>query len=304
MNPRVLLIDDDVDILDSYEDLLRAGGYAFGRARSGAEALRRLDAEGPWDVVLVDERLSGPGGGASATPLIEEIAARAPSAHVIVVTGFARKELVASALAAGAWDYLQKDGFIELLLPVKVRQAVTMAVARRIARAPREEVEGSLRATWAECQAATDRQRKGGLLEQTLKLVFHTMPGLEYVTTNWRSEVEELDLVVRNESLDPLLSREGSIWLVECKNWTARVDPKEIRVLRDKLRSRHGRAGFGIFVAAGGFTSNVTTVLQQQSNEPELIVAIDGAQLDAWIQSTDRVAWLKERLQGAILRAP
>lgn len=303
MNPRVLLIDGDEDILDSYEDLLRAGGYAFGRARSGAEALERLDAEGPWDVALVDERLSGPGGAASATSLIAEISARAPSAHVIVVTGFARKELVATALAAGAWDYLQKDDFLTLLLPVKVRQAVTMAVARRIARAPRHEVERSLRAVWAECQVATDRQRKGGLLEQTLKLLFHTMPGLEHVNTNWRSEVEELDLVVRNESPDPVLSKEGSIWLVECKNWSSRVGPNEIRVLRDKLRSRHGRAPFGIFVAAGGFTSNVTTVLQQQSNEPELIVAIDGVQLDAWIQSTDRVAWLKERLQGAILRA-
>ena len=269
-----------------------------------AEAVGLLDAEGPWDVVLVDERLSGPGGGTSATSLIGEISARAPSAHVIVVTGYARRELVAGALAAGAWDYLQKDDFLQLLLPVKVRQAVTMAVARRIARAPRHEVERSLRAVWAECQVATDRQRKGGLLEQTLKLVFHTMPGLEYVTTNWQSESEELDLVVRNESTDPVLSKEGSIWLVECKNWSAKVDPKEIRVLRDKLRSRHGRAPFGILVAAGGYTSNVATVLQQQSNEPELIVAIDGAQLDAWIQSPDRVLWLKERLEAAILRAP
>ncbi len=304
MNPRVLLIDDDEDILDSYEELLRAGGYAFGRARSAGEALGLLNAEGPWDVVLLDERLSGPGGGASATSMIGEITARAPSAHVIVVTGYARRELVASALAAGAWDYLQKDDFLQLLLPLKVRQAVAVAVARRLARAPREAVEQSLRAVWAECRVATDRQRKGGLLEQTLKLVFHTMSGLEHVSTNWRSEVEELDLVVRNESTDPMLHKEGSIWLVECKNWSGRVDPKEIRVLRDKLRSRHGRARFGIFVAAGGFTSNVAPVLAQLSNEPELIVAVDGAQLDAWIQATDRVAWLKERLQGAMLRGP
>lgn len=304
MNPRILLIDDADDILDTYEDLLGAGGYTFGRARSAAEALARLDAEGPWDVVLLDERLHGPGGGESATPLIAEIAARAPTAHVIVITGYARKELVASALAAGAWDYLQKDEFLSLLLPVKVRQAMATALARRLARADRSEIDTALRERWAACRAETDRLRKGGLLEQTLKLLFHTLPGLEHVTSNWRTESEELDLVVRNESPDPVLSKEGSFWIVECKNWSKRVDPDQVRVLRDKLRARHGRTPFGILVAAGGFTKNVATVLQQQSNTSELIVTLDGDQLDAWIHTPDRVAWLKERVQNAVLRGP
>lgn len=123
MNPRILLVDDDPDVFDSYEDLLRHGGYTFGRARSRDEALGRLDAEGPWDVVLLDERLEGPGGGASGAALVAEITARFPDARVLVVTGYPRKELVRDALAAGAWDYLQKDEFLSLLLPQKVRQA-------------------------------------------------------------------------------------------------------------------------------------------------------------------------------------
>lgn len=302
MNPRILLVDDLVDTLESYEELLRHGGYTFGRATSRAEALERLDAEGPWDVVLVDERLNGPGGDPSAATLIGDVAARAPDAAAIVVTGYARPELVRRALAAGAWDYLQKDEFLGLLLPVKVRQAVTVAVERRLTRAAPAEVERDLRSAWAEARTTTDRNRKGARLEQTLRLLFRTLPGLSHVRTNWQSEQEEIDLVVRNESADRLLSQEGSLWLVECKNWSAPVDPQVVTAFRAKLRDRYQRVRLGIFVAASGFTRNVQPVLTRQSNEPELVLPIDGDALTAWIDAPDRVAWLKQRLEEGMLR--
>lgn len=75
MNPRILLIDDQEAVLDAHADTLGTG-YEFGRARSQVEALALLDSEGPWDVVLLDERLNGPGGGDTAASLIVEIAGR------------------------------------------------------------------------------------------------------------------------------------------------------------------------------------------------------------------------------------
>lgn len=299
MNPRILLVDDDPDVLDSYEDLLRHGGYTFGRARARDEALRLLDAEGPWDVVLLDERLEGPGGGASGAALVGEISARFPDARVLVVTGFPRKELVRDALAAGAWDYLQKDEFLALLLPQKVRQAADLALTRRIAHASGADRERALRTTWAAARTERDRNRKGALLEQTMRLLFETLPGLEHVRTNWRSEVEELDLVVRNESADPILSKEGSFWLVECKNWSGKVDPEVVRNLVGKLRERRGRAPLGFLVAVNGFTRAVDVVAERHD---ELILFLDGDALTAWIDTPDRVGWLKTRLEAAVLR--
>lgn len=303
MNPRILLIDDLEDILDSYEDLLRAGGYTFGRARNRDEALARLDGEGPWDVVLLDERLNGPGGGESATALIADIGARFPDARVIVITGYARKELVAAALAAGAWDYLQKDEYIHLLLPVKVRQAADVAVERRLARAAPAEVEAALHAAWATARTSKNRHEKGAALEQTLRFLFHTLPGLSHVRTNWSNETEEIDLVVRNESADAFLQKEGSLWLIECKNWSKPVDPQVVTAFRSKLEDRFERCRLGIFVAASGFTTNVDPVLLRKTNQPELIVTMDGDQLGAWIDAADRIGWLKARIENAMLRS-
>jgi CheY-like chemotaxis protein len=302
MNPRVLLVDDDEDVLVSYEDLLRKGGYTFGRATSREEALRLAEGEGPWDVALVDERLNGPAGPAGAASLVGALAARAPEVLALVVTGYAREELVRDALVAGAWDYLQKDQFLPLLLPQKVRQATEVAVARRLARTSPADLEKELRSSWQQARHETDRHRKGRLLETTLRLLFQTLPGLSNVRTNFRSEAEELDLVVRNESTDPLLVREGSLWLVECKNWSRAVDPKEVTAFRAKLRDRFTRTRLGLFVAIGGFTENVGKVLSRQSNEPELVLTVDGAELTAWIEATDRVEWLKSHLERALLR--
>lgn len=303
MKPKILLVDDDRDVLDSYEDLLRAGGYDFGRALSRDEALAKMTTEGPWDVVLLDERLNGPGGGESATALIGELSGRFPEAKAIVITGFARKELVRAALNAGAWDYLQKDDFLQYLLATKVRQAAEIAVERRLAHASQPDVENALQNAWKEAQTARDRHRKGAALEQTLRFLFQSLPGLSHVRTNWQSDVEEIDLVVRNESTDPYLQKEGSLFLIECKNWSKAVEPQVVTAFRSKLRDRYGRTTLGIFVAASGFTRNVESVLLRQSNERELVLLLDGTQLGAWIQASNRIAWLKEQIEEAILRA-
>jgi CheY-like chemotaxis protein len=303
LNPRILLIDDLSDILDSYEDLLRAGDYTFGRARSRDEALTRLDEEGPWDVVLLDERLNGPGGGESATTLIADIGARFPDARVIVITGYARKELVSAALSAGAWDYLQKDEYLPLLLPTKVRQAADVAVERRLARAAPAEIERALHASWTTARTSRNRHEKGAALEQTLRYLFHTLAGLSHVRTNWSNESEEIDLVVRNESVDPFLQKEGSLWLIECKNWSKPVDPQVVTSFRSKLVDRFGRSRLGIFVAASGFTANVDPVLLRMANNKELIVTIDNDQLQAWIDSANRIEWIKSRIEEAMLRS-
>jgi hypothetical protein len=115
--------------------------------------------------------------------------------------------------------------------------------------------------------------------------------------------VEELDLVVRNESADPLLAREGSLWLVECKNWSSPVDPQTVTAFRSKLRDRYQRVRLGIFVAASGFTRNVEPVLLRQTDHAELVVPLTGDQLNAWIEAPDRVAWLKRRIEEGVLRA-
>ena len=50
---RVLVVDDDPDILEALSEILEAEGYDVQRARNGREALQRLE-QGLPDLVLLD----------------------------------------------------------------------------------------------------------------------------------------------------------------------------------------------------------------------------------------------------------
>lgn len=306
MNPKILLIDDDPAVLLTYEETLGDVGLPVHKVTGHEEARAALRDDGPWDVVVLDEKVRGPGGPASAAAFLPEIASLDPAARTIVITGFATPALARAAVEAGAWDYLQKDAeLLFTLLPLRVRNAVEAARERRLRGASPEEIERRLRETWERARRGEeDANTKGRLLEEALLLLFRTLPGLSNVTANRRGIAEEFDLVVRNESDDALLSKEGSFFLVECKNWSKKVGAPELTVFAEKLRARFGRVRLGILVAVGGFTEGVRTLIASRANESGLVVLIDGDELDGWISSADRLEWLKGRIEQAALRQP
>jgi CheY-like chemotaxis protein len=53
---RVLVVDDDHDVLEVLQDSLAGEGYAVATARNGAEALERI-RQAPPDVILLDMRM-------------------------------------------------------------------------------------------------------------------------------------------------------------------------------------------------------------------------------------------------------
>lgn len=304
MNPKILLIDDDPDALLTYAEILGDHGFDVSKALTREAAVAALDEGGPWDVVVLDEYLRGPGGPATATELLLDISTRAPEARTIVISGFATQELVRTAMMAGAWDYLEKDSrYMSLLLPARVRHAVEAAQERRLRKIAPGELERELRQTWIDSQlGGLQAHKKGRLLEQTLSLLFRTIPGLNEVSVNRRGTAEEFDIVVTNDSTDPVMSKEGSFFLVECKNWSAKVDPKELDAFRTKLRDRFGRVRLGLLIGIGGFTEGVATKIARWSNETQLVVLLDAQDLSAWIEADDRVTWLKRKVQAATLR--
>lgn len=103
MAPRVLVVDDEADLVASYERLLRRQGYGIVATGTLREGLAMV-ARGPLALVITDLRLPDGDG-------LEIVrAARRPPAPVpvLVVTGFATKQSRALALAAGASAYLSK----------------------------------------------------------------------------------------------------------------------------------------------------------------------------------------------------
>ena len=92
---RILLVDDNVDLVDNLGEILEGEGYEVLRATSCATARARA-AEG-FDVALVDVRLPDGDG----TELAAELH-RTHSAEVVLLTGFASVESAAAAIRSGA----------------------------------------------------------------------------------------------------------------------------------------------------------------------------------------------------------
>jgi CheY-like chemotaxis protein len=293
LGPKILIVDDDPNCVRMYLEILKEEGYTAESAANRAEALARLDA-GDWAIVLLDQRLRGADGPDSGLDLLDEVSRRSPGAKSIVITAYADSRAVERAFALGAFDYLEKTDVLDALLRIKLRSAWDSVRAREAGALARDQLDEELRATWRACIAEPDRHRKGALLEDAMDTLFRTMPGFVVVNKRRSNDVEELDLVVRNESPDPFWSHEGPYLLVECKNWVAPVGRREFDVFRAKMNRRHQRCRLGIFVAIGGFTEPFLSVATLGAAEsPELVLPVDRADLESWVDSSDRVQFIK-----------
>ena len=115
---RVLLVDDDPDLLHLLSLRLSAAGYETDRAQSGEEAMNRLEVQRP-QVVITDLRM----GGMDGMALFAAIRRRTPSLPVIILTAHGTIPEAVEAIRQGAFAFLTKpfDGG-ELL--TRVREAV------------------------------------------------------------------------------------------------------------------------------------------------------------------------------------
>jgi CheY-like chemotaxis protein len=100
---RVLVVDDDVDLIESYRGVLESAGFAVSTAMTGEDALAAALVERP-DVVMTDVSMPTMDGFELIQRLKEELGAEAPP--VVVVSAFEITEW--EAMAQGAELFLEK----------------------------------------------------------------------------------------------------------------------------------------------------------------------------------------------------
>lgn len=135
-------------------------------------------------------------------------------------------------------------------------------------------------------ERASTTQEKGRSLEELCSRLFESVPGLR-VTQRIRTETEEIDISVLNDSEDPRLRREGAIILAECKNWSGRCGKNEFVVFKAKLENRSGRSTLGVLISWNGFADTITKEMLRGSREELLIVPLAGQDIRAAVQSGD-----------------
>ncbi|MGI9428185.1 MAG: sigma-54-dependent transcriptional regulator [Bythopirellula sp.] len=99
----MLLVDDDLQILESMADWLRDQGLAVDTSTGYADALDKLRNK-TYEMLLVDVRLQDGDG----FDLLEQVRRNYPESHVVLMTGYGDADAAVEALRAGAADYLTK----------------------------------------------------------------------------------------------------------------------------------------------------------------------------------------------------
>ena len=116
--PKVLVVDDEPDLLELLEMTLSRMGLDTSRAETVGEAIRMLDRDA-YDLCLTDWNL--PDG--EGLRVVEHITQKALDVPVAVITAFGSPENAVAALKAGAFDYLAKPVALEQLRAL-VKQAL------------------------------------------------------------------------------------------------------------------------------------------------------------------------------------
>ena len=99
----ILIVDDELEICESLERLLSTWGMKAECAASASEALDQIE-DTCYNIILLDVVMPEKPG----TDLIPEIASLCPETKIIIMTGYADKEMAIEALRLGAFDFLEK----------------------------------------------------------------------------------------------------------------------------------------------------------------------------------------------------
>jgi nitrogen regulation protein NR(I) len=144
---KILIVDDDAQLRQSFEKILNEEGYTLRTASTGEEGIAMVKAEVP-DLVIMDLRLPGMDG-LEAFRVIHELE---PKLSVIIMTAHGTTETAIEATKVGAFDYLTKPFEIPDML-LLINQALESA------RLMRSKVEMDVFPPSAESEALIGRSR-------------------------------------------------------------------------------------------------------------------------------------------------
>jgi DNA-binding NtrC family response regulator len=129
--PRLLISDDQADVLEALRLLLKPEGYVIDTANSPAQLTRALDLK-DYDVVLIDLNYArDTTSGEEGLDLLSRIHAADESLPVVVMTAWGSVDVAVEAMRRGARDFIQKPWDNERLLAIMRTQTELGRAIRR-----------------------------------------------------------------------------------------------------------------------------------------------------------------------------
>ena len=138
--PRILIADDQADVLAALSLLLKGEGFQIESASSPAGVLKAIDAQ-EFNVILIDLNYArDTTSGSEGLDLLSKIHGMDPSLPVVVMTAWGSVGLAVEAMRRGARDFIQKPWDNARLLAVLRTQVELAAALRRGQRLEAENI--------------------------------------------------------------------------------------------------------------------------------------------------------------------
>jgi DNA-binding NtrC family response regulator len=118
MKPTILVVDDEKEICDLFDEALTQEGYEVVTATDGVEALS-LGRQSRLDVALLDIKMPGMDG----IEVLQKLREVKKDVEVIVLTGYGTLKTAKEAMRLGAYDYLTKPFDLRLVKEI-IREAL------------------------------------------------------------------------------------------------------------------------------------------------------------------------------------
>ena len=128
--PKILVIEDEDQVRQSYDDMFSFFGYEVESVPNGREGLSRI-TKNDYDIVVTDLNMPEMNG----IEVLKYIKKKKPYIEVIVITGYATLENAIEAMKVGAYDYFAKPVDIE-----HVRIVLSKCVQQITSRKENEEL--------------------------------------------------------------------------------------------------------------------------------------------------------------------
>jgi DNA-binding NtrC family response regulator len=129
--PRLLIADDQPDVLEALRLLLKPEGYQIDTVNSPAALIRALDAK-DYDVVLMDLNYArDTTSGEEGLDLLARLRAADEALPVVVMTAWASVHVAVEAMRRGARDFVQKPWDNDRLLAILRTQTELGRAIRR-----------------------------------------------------------------------------------------------------------------------------------------------------------------------------
>jgi DNA-binding NtrC family response regulator len=139
--PRILIADDQPDVLEALRLLLKGEGFQIDAAQSPTGVLRALES-GDYDVALIDLNYArDTTSGQEGLDLLTRIQALDNAVPVVVMTAWGSVELAVEAIHRGARDFVQKPWENARLLSILRTQT---ELGRALRKGQRLEAENQL----------------------------------------------------------------------------------------------------------------------------------------------------------------